>query len=650
MSRLDRHVAMVQNKLALGRFLQALAWSLLVFAAIVWGTILVDKLFQVRPPRVMVLFWAGAGVAMLTALSYAIWKRPSAHAAAAAIDERLALKEKFSTALYVRPLKDPFAAAAVKDAERTADSVTLAKKFPLHFPRIAYGTFTIALAAFLTAQLMKPMDLFGKAEQQKKMVAEQVKREDAKKVVEQALAQVNSVPKGVADNEKVQLAKRDLELMLQAQIKNPEQTKRNAAKALQDVGDALKEQVQKNQKYAEAQADAKMFKNAMPPSDEKGPVADAQRKVAKGEFGQALQELNEAVKKFDKMDQKEQDKAAQQMKNMAQQLQQMANDPKVQEQVQKQLQQAGMNQQQAQQMAQQMQQAANGDKQAQQQLQQAAQQAMQQLQQQAKQGNQQAQQQLQQLQQAMQQAQAQANAQQQAQQMAQAAQQMAQAMQQGAQAAQQNQQQGQQAGQNPQAQQGGQNGQQNMQQAMQQMAQQMQQMQAIQADANQVAAAQQAMAAAAQNAAAGNAPNGNNPAGGQQNNQQGQWNGGQVAGDPKKQGQWNGQAGPAGANQGGQGAGDRTYKAQAPYQVKQEVDSSEDIESGAILANTLVKDRSIKGESKAQLSKVAASALNEATDEIDQERISRQAQKVVKGYFETLQHEAAAAPAATPAK
>ena len=63
-----------------------------------------------------------------------------------------------------------------------------------------------------------------------------------------------------------------------------------------------------------------------------------------------------------------------------------------------------------------------------------------------------------------------------------------------------------------------------------------------------------------------------------------------------------------------------------------------------------MKDRSIKGESKAKLAEVAAAAQNEATDEIDQERISRQAQKVVKGYFETLQHEAAAAPAVEPAK
>jgi hypothetical protein len=162
------------------------------------------------------------------------------------------------------------------------------------------------------------------------------------------------------------------------------------------------------------------------------------------------------------------------------------------------------------------------------------------------------------------------------------------------------------------------------------------------------------MAAAAQQAA-GNLNGNGNQQGQGQNLQQGVWNGGNVAGNPQNQNQpWNGQVAPAGANQGGQGAGDRTYKAQAPYQVKQEVSQSEDIESGTILANTLVKDKSIKGESKAKLSEVAAAALSEQTDEVDQERISRQAQKVVKGYFETLQHEAggapAAAPAATPAK
>src|SRR5687767_3957568 len=86
MSRLDRHVAMVQNKLALGRFLHALAWASLIFVAAVWVAILVDKVFQVRPPRPSVWFWCGVGLVGLVSLAYAIWRRPSAEQAAVAID------------------------------------------------------------------------------------------------------------------------------------------------------------------------------------------------------------------------------------------------------------------------------------------------------------------------------------------------------------------------------------------------------------------------------------------------------------------------------------------------------------------------------------------------------------------------------------
>jgi hypothetical protein len=648
MSRLDRHVAMVQNKLALGRFLHALAWAGLVYASAVWVAILVDRVFHVRPPRPDVWLFAGAGAALLAALGYAMWKRPTPQQAAVAIDAKLALKEKFSTALYARPLNDPFAHAAVLDAERTAEQVSLHKRFPLAFPRATYGTILVALAAFLTASFMKPLDLFGREEQQKKQFAEEAKREEARKVLRDALAKVEAMPKAVADDDAIQIVKKDLEEMLAQPIKDPQQAKRNAAKALADVSQALKNQAQTSQKYADAQQDAKAFRSLLPPDDEKGPVADAQRKIAKGDFGAAIDDIAKAAEQFNKMDEKEKAKAAEQMQKMAQQLQQMANDPKAQQQMQQQLQQLGMNQQQAQQMAQQMQQAAQGDKQAQQQLAQQQQQMMQQLQQQANAGNQQAQQQMQQIQQAMQQIQAQANAQQQAAQMQQAAQQMAQAMQQAAQA-QQQQQPGQQPGQQAQGQQaqqgqpgGQQPGQQQMQQGAQAMQQQLQQMQAMQNDAQQVAAAQQAAADAAGQAAGGlNNGQGQGQGQGQPDQQQaGNWQGQQgdwAPGDPNQQG---------GNNQGqgggpGQAMGDRTYKAQAPYGVKQEVSTSEDIDDGRVLASTFIKAKNEKGTSAAQLQEMVTPTEQEATDEVDQERVSRQAQKVVRDYFKSVHDEAA---------
>src|SRR2546430_1703913 len=102
MSRLDRHVSFVQNKLALSRFLAGLAWAALIYAAIIWGAIAIDRVVHVRPPLAYWWFLGGVGLTILVAIIYGIIKRPSAQVAASAIDERLGLKEKFSTALYVR--------------------------------------------------------------------------------------------------------------------------------------------------------------------------------------------------------------------------------------------------------------------------------------------------------------------------------------------------------------------------------------------------------------------------------------------------------------------------------------------------------------------------------------------------------------------
>jgi len=147
MSRLDHHVALVQNKLTLGKLLTALAWALLGFGVAVWAYLLVHKLFGFTLPRPWMFFWIGGSAAVSAACGYAFLHRPTRHQAAVAIDEKLALKEKFSTALYIRPSTDPFAAAAVRDAERTAENVSLHNQFPLAFPRPATGCGTGILDA-----------------------------------------------------------------------------------------------------------------------------------------------------------------------------------------------------------------------------------------------------------------------------------------------------------------------------------------------------------------------------------------------------------------------------------------------------------------------------------------------------------------------
>lgn len=614
MSRLDRHVAVVQSKLTLTRLMTALAWSLLVFGVVVWVTILINKVFGAQIPRPMVLFFSGLGVSVAAAIAHALYHRPTRHEAAVAIDDKLQLKEKFSTALYVRPSADPFAAAAVRDAEHTADNVSLHRQFPVRFPRAAVATVVVAVLAGLTTRL-GAMDVFG-VQHRKVVAAEQEKaRNETEREVKRALAVIEAAPPQVKADEQIKVARAELSAMLARPIKDPTKATRTAQRAMEDVN-SIRQKIKESQNFAQAENQQKAWKNHIrQPSDDSGPVGKAHTAMAKGEFTDAIDELAKAVNKFDKMSKAEQQKAAQQMNNLASQLQQMANDPAQQKQMQNQLQQLGANKQQAQQMVKAMQQAANGDKLAQQQLKQMANQVMQNM----NNGQGPNPQQQQQIQQMMQQLQQQANQQQQAAAMAQAAQQMAKAMGQQAQA---------QGGQGaPTPGQGAQAG--NMAQAQQQMQNQLQQMQAQQQ------AAQLAQAQAAGQGQGGNA--GNQPGG---KNGQVQWGNGRGQwgkGNPQNRGQGMGGAGI--------GAGGRGGVEDAPFDVTQELSPGVLDEKGKIQHTSMVKAAALKGESKQLLSQVREAEMKELTDEIDTDRIPRAAMKAVRGYFGNADEEPAPPPA-----
>lgn len=625
MPRLDQHVSTVQNKLALGRFFHALAWGSLGLAGLVLLGVLIWFLTQYAPPKP--IWWIGGGAAavLVGSIVYAMIRRPTPHDAAVAIDITLGLKEKFSTALYARRHDDPFSQAAVRDAEQTAENVSLHKRFPVAWPlRPVFGTVAIALLAFVLWQLLTPLDLMGKKASQAQQLAQAQQQAEVQRVLRDALVQVRSIAKGIEDSDKIRQAERDLQELLANPPKDIARANRSALKALQDTQDAIKQQIEQSQSFAQAEQDRKLFQGMIPPSQQTGPVADARRAMARGDFSQAIDDLKELAENFDKLDDKQKEQATQQMQQMAQALQQMAQDPKMQEQIQQQLQQAGATQQQAQQMQQLMQQAAQGNQQAAQQLQQMGQQLMQQAA--ANQGltQQQVQAMQQAVQQAMQQGQAGANAQQQAAQMAQAAQQMAQAMQQANQQGQQGQ--GQQ-GQQGQGQQG-QNQQQQMAQAQQQMQQQLQAMEAAQNDMQQVQAAQQAAQQAAADAAAACDAGGDGQGQGQ-GQQPGQGQGPWAAGEGQNQG--GGMGGP------GQGQGGQAQRAQAPFTVKQEHAPSHNQEDGRLLASFLVKDpEGMKGESRQRLRQVVESAQSQATDEVETERVSRQSRQAVRSYFGSL--------------
>lgn len=659
MSRLDRHVSHVQNKLAMRQFVDALAWVLLCAGGAVILAVLIARFLGYGSMPKARWWLIGAGVCVVASFVYAMVRRPTAQDAAVAIDEKLNLKEKFSTALYVRPIKDPFAQAAVRDAELTADNVQLQRQFPLAFPKVGYGAICAFALAFILGLWVPPRQAAVQAMTQKKAAPEQ-EQAQARRAIEKAIAVAETAPKYVNEDAKLKNEIAGLnELLKNRKFDDPIHAKHKAEEVLQDVQQALADEAEKAQRTALEQK--KVFSPNF--GDAKDYQSDEGKKVdqdlAKGDFKNAANDVAKMAENFEKKSEEEKAKSAEDMKKLAEKLAQAANDPKVQDQIQKQLQQMGATQQQAQQMAQQMQQAAQGDTKAQQQLAQAAQQMqqqvqqqIQQLQQQAQQGNQQAQQQLaqaqqqlKQMQQAMQQAQAQANAQQQAQQMSQAAQQMAQAMQQQAQAQQQQAQA--QNGQQGQSKTGAQAGAQQMANAQQQMQQAMQAMQAAQADAEAVQSAQQdAMKGAGGNdgdngEGQGKGKGGDGQMAGGQPNPGNQQKGEFKAGEPQDRG--NGSGGP-GVSFGGQ----NRDKAVAGFDLKHEHDIGTERDDGKILASTLIKDNHpIKGQAKLGLAQVTESTQKQAADDVDEDHVSGESRKAAEEYFRTM-HQDAAAPA--PAK
>ena len=756
-NRLDKHVGKIRGKLTLEKFLSALGYAAAFFLAVVLVYLLVHRLFWIGLPRPMIWFWSAAGAAFSGAIVFSMMHRPSEHAVAVFIDDKLGLKEKFSTAIFAREQArqmvrdqgralDPFMTAAVMDAERTADNVSLHRRFPIEYPRSGLLTLGMIAVVLLAAWLVPTdMDLFGRHKKAQALARKPLSdREEAQRRAENVMAMVSSQTVGNREMPKVELAKKEELAKLMSDPHADARAIDQTAQKLQEESDAAKdaaakkEDLKKNQTYAEAQAQNAVFSSLNPSADDRGPVATASRDIANNDFSAAMKVMQSLPNQFNDLTPQEQQKQIQSMKKLANQLANLANDKTAMDNLQKQLKQQGIDPEQIKKAADAVKAAAQGDPNAARQLQQMQKDLLQQM----NNGKGPTPQQQQAISQAMQKMQSVANTQSKAQQMTTGAQAMVQGMQQaqaakqgGTQAGQQQanarmgnaqaagsksggqqssgqqgagqqaaggqqaggQQPGQQsggqqaggqqaggqqgagqqaggqqgggqqaggqqgggqqaggqqaggqqgAGQQAGGQQGGQqggqsggqtggqqangnqpggqqgggsSGQQQMKQASDQMAQALGEMDAVQKDAEQVAAMQKA---GDQMDDGG----GSNPGDGKGKGAGGQGEGGQGSGQ-KGGGKGSGPAiGPGGG---------KDSSAVAQFSVKQEMDASQAIKGGKVLAKTFVKAPQLKGASTIELSPDArASTVKNSTDEVSEGSIPKDAQKVVKDYFD----------------
>src|SRR5947207_90293 len=292
MSRIDSQVSAVQFRLTLSVFVEWIAIAAVVLAGGTLLLIVIERLFHLGIPPLT--FWVGLGLVGVIAIVMTFMRSPSKEAAAVALDERLDLKEKFSTALSVRAMQDPFAQAVVRDAENTAQRVRLDGHFGVRFPTAGYFAIAAAVITILVAILMPNFDVLGRQEKARAKQDEQRKIAENQNMVKEALAKINAIPPAMANDKQVQLAHANLQDLLKSPTSDRAATARKIMDAMEKADQGLKEKAKENKNYAQAQANQKMFKSMNVPIDQKGPVADAHRELVKGDYEEAVKKLEDA--------------------------------------------------------------------------------------------------------------------------------------------------------------------------------------------------------------------------------------------------------------------------------------------------------------------------------------------------------------------
>lgn len=358
MSNVERTIRQARFRLALNRALTHLAW-VVTLVALAWSLYwLAERVFSIGTPA-----WAAAGAAaglalLLTAVLSAL-RRVDLLSAAVALDQAAGLKERLSTALVFAGSGDEFAAAARRDAERSAGAISVRAHVPLRVPhKWPLAVLSVALAVGLTA-FLPPLRLFAsqpaspEAEAQRAVVERErasitLALEEQKEKI-RALAENNPAAGDVArDLDKLDLPRTPAE--------KPDDVRREAMKELESLSSKLAElknsdrqDIQKQLKRMLAGIEA----GQSPTENDK--LASA---LSQGDFAgakSALEEMRRTLEAAEKSDDPEAKRAAAEVRKKIESLSKQISQAAGAQQVQKELEnKAGMSAEQAREMLEQL--------------------------------------------------------------------------------------------------------------------------------------------------------------------------------------------------------------------------------------------------------------------------------------------------------
>jgi len=315
----EKRIRDVRLRCSVNLLLEQAAMAFITAGAIGSLTVLTEKLFAVE----IINNWFAGGLAAVciagVALVYAI-RQPTPMNAALLIDERLKLKERFSTTLMTAGSDEPFARAAQKEARQRASGVKVNEHFPVRFSGHWYyaaGTWVIVFAILL---LLPQQDLFGYISKQKERDDRTIRQELAKSAIKEAAKPVRLIVKQLGDEGlNSELAK--LDPLMNKDL--PEDAKRQAIRKLGDISDKIKK-LQSTAKMESVDIAKQMLKQLK--GTPKGLSQKLGMELSKGNFSKAADMLRQLQKQMDegKLTEEQKKQLSEQLKNLAGQLKKLS--------------------------------------------------------------------------------------------------------------------------------------------------------------------------------------------------------------------------------------------------------------------------------------------------------------------------------------
>ncbi len=317
----QKRLRQVGRRMHANVLLKQLGWMALLAGVVVAGGVLADRLAGTS----LVDGVSGgilAGAALVAGVGLYALRRPRKMDVACALDDRLRLRERVSTALALADSDDPFARAAVAEAHSMADRFDGRRAFPVRPTRRWLVAGGVWLAVVSVALFVPTVDVFGGGS--KTPAVDPAQQQQAQAQVSQVVQQAKSSVNKLGDPE---LAKELSKLDKGISANSPEEVRREAIRKLGDLADRIKKMGEAPDAEA-ARAIRKMMRGLR--SQPEMMRNDIARAMAQGDFERASELMEELREKIEKGELTKEDiqKMASEMGKMSEKLSELAQENK----------------------------------------------------------------------------------------------------------------------------------------------------------------------------------------------------------------------------------------------------------------------------------------------------------------------------------